>query len=80
MPDPEYLMALRVTHDHAFECSCSDCALVRRHDQPEGCVCGHGAYNHGGGHTAIGRIMGEHSRCIRCSCMEFRRSTTEGVS
>lgn len=42
---------------------------------PEGCVCGHGAYNHGGGSTFIGRLFGEHSRCIRCSCMEFRRAS-----
>lgn len=28
----EYLAALRATHDHAFSCQCSDCALVRRED------------------------------------------------
>lgn len=47
------------------------------HRAGEGCVCGHGAYNHGGGRTALGRMMGEHSRCIRCSCMEFRREATD---
>lgn len=35
----------------------------------EGCVCGHGQYEHGGG-----SLYGEHSRCIRCACQEFRRS------
>ena len=32
--DPEYLMALRRTHDHHYDCLCSDCKLVRSRELP----------------------------------------------
>lgn len=40
----------------------------------EGCVCGHGGYNHGDGYTFVGRFLGHHSRCIRCNCTKFERA------
>lgn len=32
--DPEYLAALRRTHDHAYECFCSDCKFARSRELP----------------------------------------------
>lgn len=43
---------------------------MRVHD--EGCVCGHGAYNHPNA-GVLGQLLGLRSNCIRCDCHKFRR-------
>jgi hypothetical protein len=38
----------------------------------EGCLCGHGQYDHPN-FGLLGRLAGQRSSCIRCSCSEFQR-------